>query len=65
MRRRLVLAIGGVAALAVLLFAVPLALVIQRTYRDEELLRLQRDTVAATRAIDLSRSDNDPVDRTA
>jgi signal transduction histidine kinase len=62
MRRRLVLAIGGVAALAVLLFAVPLGLVIQRTYRDEELLRLQRDTVAATRAIDLSRSDSDPVE---
>jgi signal transduction histidine kinase len=62
MRRRLVLAIGGVAALAILLFAVPLALVIQRTYRDEELLRLQRDTVAATRAIDLGRHQSDPVE---
>jgi signal transduction histidine kinase len=62
MRRRLVLAIGGVAALAVLLFAVPLALVIQRNYRDEELLRLQRDTVAATRAIDLGRHTRDPVE---
>ena len=26
---------------------------LQRNYRDEELLRLQRDTVAATRAIDV------------
>jgi signal transduction histidine kinase len=62
MRRRLVLAIGGVAALAVILFAVPLALVIQRTYRDEELLRLQRDTVAATRAIDLGAGPRDSVE---
>ena len=62
MRRRLVLAIGGVAALAVILFAVPLALVIQRTYRDEELLRLQRDTVAATRGIDIGASASDPIE---
>lgn len=53
MKRRLVLAIVGVATLSVVLFAVPLGLSVQRTYRDEELLRLQRDTVAATRAIDL------------
>ena len=61
MRRRLVLAIGGVAAVAVLLFAVPLALVIQRNYRDEEMLRLQRDTVAATRAIDVG-TGADPIE---
>ncbi|MDQ2897761.1 MAG: hypothetical protein M3Y09_19340, partial [Actinomycetota bacterium] len=54
MRRRLVLAIAGVAAGAIILFGIPLALVLQRTYRDEELVRLQRDTVAATRNIDLS-----------
>jgi signal transduction histidine kinase len=61
-RRRLVLAIAGVAALAVVLFAVPLALVLQRTYRDEELLRLQRDTVAATREIDLGTGPTDPIE---
>jgi signal transduction histidine kinase len=61
-RRRLVLAIAGVAALAVVLFAVPLALVLQRTYRDEELLRLQRDTVAATREIDVGTGRGDPVE---
>ncbi len=55
MKPRLVLAIAGVAAAAVVLFALPLALVLQRSYRDEELLKLQRDTVAATRRIDLSR----------
>jgi hypothetical protein len=30
--------------------------VLQRSYRDEELLRLQRDTAAATRGVDLNSS---------
>jgi signal transduction histidine kinase len=62
MRRRLVAAIVGVAAAAVVLFAVPLALVLGNSYRDEELARLQRDTIAATRAIDVSRAGSDPVE---
>ncbi|MCW3006905.1 MAG: sensor histidine kinase, partial [Solirubrobacterales bacterium] len=62
MRRRLVAAIVGVAAAAVVLFTVPLALVLQRSYRDEDLMRLQRDTVGATRAIDLSTQAGDPVE---
>lgn len=62
MRRRLVAAIAGVAAIAVVCFAVPLAAVLDRTYRDEELLRLQRDTIAATRAIDLGPDRSDPVE---
>jgi signal transduction histidine kinase len=57
-----VLAIAGVATLAVVLFAVPLALVLQRTYRNEGLLRLQRDTVAATREVDISRAVGDPIE---
>jgi signal transduction histidine kinase len=61
-RRRLSLAIAGVAALAVVLFAIPLALALERTYRDDELLRLQRDAFAATRAIDLGRQGSDPVE---
>lgn len=61
MRRRLVLAIAGVATAAVVLFALPLGIVLQRSYRDEELLRLQRDTAAATRGIDLS-GGADPVE---
>jgi signal transduction histidine kinase len=61
-RRRLVIAIVAVAAGAVLLFAVPLAIVLERSYRDEDLLRLQRDTIAATRGIDLSSQRNDPVE---
>ena len=61
MRRRLILAIAAVAAVAVVLFAVPLALVVGAKYRGEALLRLQRDTVAATRSIDLG-SPHDPVE---
>jgi signal transduction histidine kinase len=52
MKSRIVWAIGGVAAIAIILFGIPLAIALQRTYRDEELLRLQRDTIAATRSID-------------
>ena len=62
MKRRLVLAIAAVALGSVVLFAIPLALVLQRSYRDEELLRLQRDTVAATRGIDLSRGVPDQIE---
>jgi signal transduction histidine kinase len=58
-KRRLVPAIAGVAACAVALFALPFAVVLQRNYTDEELLRLQRDTVAATRAIDLTTGARD------
>ena len=62
MKRRLVLAIAGVATCAVALFALPLGVVLERSYRDEELLRLQRDTVAATRGIDLTASRSDQVE---
>ena len=62
MRRRLVLAIAGVAGCAVLLFALPLAIVLERSYRDEELLRLQRDADAATRGIDLSSGTPDRIE---
>jgi signal transduction histidine kinase len=59
MRRRLVLAIAGVAAVAVVLFATPLGYVLGRSYRERELLRLQRDTVAATRKVDVGRHGSD------
>jgi len=57
-----VVAIAGVAAVAVLLLAVPLGVVLGRHYRDEELLRLQRDTVAATRRIDVPAGGGDRVE---
>jgi signal transduction histidine kinase len=53
MRRRLALAIAGVATAAVVLFAVPLAVILGGAHRTSDLLRLQRDTFAATRQIDL------------
>lgn len=62
MRRRLAVAIAGVAAAAVLLFALPLALSIQSNHRTQGLLRLQRDTVAAARAIDLTAGGRDPIE---
>lgn len=62
MRRRLVIAIAAVASVAVALLAVPLGVVLSRSYRDQELLRLQRDTVAATRGVDLVVGRGDPVD---
>src|SRR4051812_34487777 len=62
MRTRLIVAIAGGAAPAGALLALPLALVLQSNYRDDELLRLQRDTVAATREIDLSGAGRDPVE---
>jgi signal transduction histidine kinase len=62
MRRRLLIAMAGLAAVAVILFAIPLAVALERSYRDDELLRLQRDAVAATRAIDVGASLNDPVE---
>jgi signal transduction histidine kinase len=61
-RRRLVVAIAGVAVAAVVLLAVPLGLVLAHSYRQEELLRLQSDTVAATRSIDVGPRSSDPVE---
>jgi signal transduction histidine kinase len=61
-RRRLVIAIAAVAGAAVILFAVPLAVVLRSSYRDEDLLRLQRDTIAATRGIDISSQHGDPIE---
>jgi signal transduction histidine kinase len=58
-----VLAIAGVAAASVAVLAIPLAIVLQTSHRDEELLRLARDTAAATRRIDVgpTRAD-DPIE---
>ena len=61
MRRRLAIAIAGVAAGAVILFAIPLGASLRQVYHDEDLLRLERDTVAATRGIDIS-PGGDPVE---
>jgi signal transduction histidine kinase len=62
MRKRLAIAIAGVAAAAVVLFALPFAIALRQTYRDEDLIRLQRDAVAATRSIDLGSAGSDPIE---
>jgi len=56
------LAIVLVATASVALFALPLALLVRRSYRDEELLRLQRDAVATTRLVDARTVGHDPVE---
>src|SRR4051812_20850998 len=62
MRRRVVVAIVMVAAASVVLFALPLAVAVRQSYRDDELLRLQRDAVAATRQIDIAAGGTDPIE---
>jgi signal transduction histidine kinase len=57
-----VIAIAGVTTVAVVLFAVPLGVVLGRSYRDKELLRLQSDTVSATKQVDLGASAGDRVE---
>jgi len=61
-RRRLIWAIAGVSAVAVVLLAVPLGIVLGHNYRDEDLLRLQRDTMASTRQIDVGGRRGDPIE---
>ncbi|MDQ6696239.1 MAG: HAMP domain-containing histidine kinase [Actinomycetota bacterium] len=48
MTRRVVLAIAGVTALALIGFGIPLGAVIQRLYIKEELVKLEREATAAT-----------------
>lgn len=43
LRRQLRTAIAGIAALAVVLFAIPLGVVVQRLYREEAVTALERD----------------------
>lgn len=62
MRRRLAGAIVGVTAAALLLFGLPLALAVTRIYRDEELIRVQRQATAATQAVGPRISPGDPAE---
>jgi signal transduction histidine kinase len=57
-----VLAIALVATAAVVLLAVPLLLVLGGAHRNADLLALQRDTLAATRRVDLSGRAADPIE---
>lgn len=51
LRRQVLTAIVGVAALAVVLFAIPLAVAVQRLYRDEATTRLERDATRIAAAV--------------
>lgn len=51
LRRRVLVAIVGVAALAVVLLAIPLAVALQRLYRDEAIVALERDATRVSAAV--------------
>lgn len=51
LRRRVLVAIVGVTALAVVLLAVPLAVALQRLYRDEAIVALERDATRVSAAV--------------
>jgi signal transduction histidine kinase len=61
-RRRVLLAIVGVTAAAVAMFALPLGFAVGRIYRDDEVIKLERAATAATLGVDLSAGAGDPVE---
>ena len=65
MRRRLARAIVGVTAAALALFGLPLGVAAQRVYRDQELIRLEREATAATESVGASVGPGDPPELTA
>jgi signal transduction histidine kinase len=62
MRRRIARAILAVAAGALALFGLPLALAVQRVYRDDEVIRLERVATAATQSVSEETSGADPAE---
>jgi signal transduction histidine kinase len=62
MRRRILVAIVAVTAIAVAAFALPLGIAVGHLYRDDELTRLERTATAATLAVDVSAGERDPIE---
>ena len=63
MRRRILAAILSVTAVAIVLFGVPLALVVQRFVDDDAALRVERAAVLASRQVPADfATSNDPVE---
>jgi signal transduction histidine kinase len=62
MKRRIMFAIVGVAAAAVIALAIPLAIGAGRLYQEDEVLSLERDATAAARGFDASAQAGDPVE---
>jgi signal transduction histidine kinase len=62
-KRRIVLSIIGVAAIAVLLVGVPLALAVDHLYASQEILRLEREASDARRGVDVTTlGTSDPIE---
>ena len=51
MRRRILVAILSIAGLAIVLFAVPLAIVVERFVDEESMLRVERQAILAARVV--------------
>ena len=63
MRRRILLAIFAVAALAIALFAVPLAVVVERLVDEDATLRVERQAILAARVVPEDFATNhDPIE---
>lgn len=63
MRRRILAAILSVATVAIILFGVPLAVVVQRFVNDDATLRVERQAVLASREVPADFADgSDPVE---
>lgn len=62
MRRRIALAILAVTAGALALFGLPLAVAVQRVYRDGEIIRLQRVATDATQSVSEQPAGTDPAE---
>ena len=63
MRRRILAAIVGVSAIAVVILGIPLGVAVERLYRNEEIVRLGREAAEATRSIDPAVvGSNDPIE---
>ncbi|MDX6719498.1 MAG: hypothetical protein QOJ63_1752 [Solirubrobacteraceae bacterium] len=62
MRRRIARAILAVTAGALALFGLPLAIAVQRVYRDDEVIRLERVATAATQSVSEETAGADPAE---
>ena len=51
MRRRILIAILSIAGLAIVLFAMPLAIVVERFVDEEAMLRVERQAILAARVV--------------
>ncbi len=52
MKRRILAAIVGVSTIALMILGIPLGLAVQRLYRNQEIVRLEREAAQATRTVD-------------